>query len=318
MFGSPSFTAADIPDQTGRVIFVTGGNTGLGKESITQLAKKNAKLYMASRTESKALAAIEDIKKLVPSADIHYVPLDLTSFASIRACASTFIALEPRLHVLLNNAGVMAMPYSETTEGYEIQFGTNHVGHFLLTSLLLPALEAAADAPDAPAGSVRIVNLSSFGHNFAYRGIKLDDLQNHLKNANTGERYGVSKLANILHARELARRYPKITSVSLHPGIIMSDLYNAAVGSNPIMKMWFNTMSLVCTSVPDGTLNQLFCATGPVKPEDSGHYYVPVGIKDDDAWYTSRPSKLASDDALASRLWEWSEEQVRKHAPISS
>lgn len=213
--------------------------------------------------------------------------------------------------MLLNNAGVMALPYRETAEGYEIQFGTNYVGHFLLTRLLLPALEAAAES--APAGAVRIVNLSSVGHNAAFRGVKLDDLPAHLKNATLIERYGIAKLANILHARELARRNPKIVSVSAHPGVVMSGLYDTMIGSNPLLKAGFRAMQMVATSVPDGALNQLFCATGPVNPEDSGTYYTPVGTKAVDAWYMYRPGKLALDDDLALRLWEWSEQEVCKH-----
>jgi NAD(P)-dependent dehydrogenase (short-subunit alcohol dehydrogenase family) len=317
MFSSstPKFTAASIPDLTGRTILVTGGNAGLGKATILALARKNAKIYMASRTESKARAAIEEIKTLVPTADVTFIALDLMSFESVVQCAKQFLELETRLHCLINNAGVMAMPYSETTEGYEIQFGTNHMGHFLLTRELLPALEKAAQ--ESPAGTVRIVNVSSVGHNLAFRGMKLEGgeeaLKNQLKSATTWERYGVAKLANILHARELSKRYPNILAVSCHPGVIMSDLYDAFVGGNPVLKAGVTAMKLVTSSIEDGALNQLFCAVGDVNMADNGEYYVPVGKKAVNAWWHEKPSKLAKDRELATRLWEWSEEEVKKH-----
>jgi NAD(P)-dependent dehydrogenase (short-subunit alcohol dehydrogenase family) len=312
MFGNnPQFTTADIPDQSGRVILVTGGNGGLGKATILALARQNAKLYMASRTESKALAAIDDIKSAVPTADVTFLPLDLASFASIAECARSFLEKEARLHCLINNAGVMAMPYSETKDGYEIQFGTNHMGHYLLTRQLLPALEKAAE--QSPAGSVRIVNLSSLAHNYAFSGLQIEDLPNSLKRVTRYELYGITKLANLLHARELAKRYPKILSVSAHPGIIMSDLYNPFVGENLVFKACFSAMKLVCTGADDGALNQLFCAVGDVKMEDNGEYFVPVGKKAEDAWWLMRPTKQARNGELATRLWEWSEEEVKKH-----
>ncbi|KAA8893828.1 hypothetical protein FN846DRAFT_977209 [Sphaerosporella brunnea] len=312
---TPAFTASAIPDQSGRTILVTGGNTGLGKATLQALAAKNAKLYIASRTESKALAAVADIKAAVPDADITFLPLDLASFASVAECARLFLRHERKLHCLVNNAGVMALPYALTAEGHEIQFGTNHMGHFLLTRLLMPALQAAAEEEEGRKRWVRIVNVTSLGHNMAFRGINLEEgkLGPQLKNASTWERYGVAKLANILHARELAKRYPNIHSVSAHPGVIMSDLYSSFVGGNFIFKACFNVMKMAGPSVEDGALNQLWCATAEAKMEDNGEYYVPVGRTAEKAWWHEKPSSYAKDRELATKLWEWSEENVKKH-----
>jgi NAD(P)-dependent dehydrogenase (short-subunit alcohol dehydrogenase family) len=201
----------------------------------------------------------------------------------------------------MNNAGVMALPYSRTAEGYEIQFGTNHMGHFLLTKLLLPVLEDGG----------RVVNLGSVGHNAAFRGLSLPDLGTQLEKANTWERYALSKLANILHAKELARRYPKVVAVSVHPGVVMSDLYAPFVGENWVFKAGVKAFGLVAGKSPEqGALNQLYCT---VMPMESGEYYVPVGRKGNEGWWHEGPTKWAKNDDLAKRLWEWSDEEVRKH-----
>ncbi|KAF3360644.1 Histone H2A [Verticillium dahliae VDG1] len=158
----------DIPDLSGRVILVTGGNIGIGKETVLQLSKhKPARIYLAARTESKAQAAIDEIRKTVPNAaPISFLSLDLTSFDSIKKAAAEFLSKEDRLDILINNAGIMATPNGTTKEGYEIQFGTNHVGHALLTNLLLPTLKRTA-AATSPPRDVRIVNISSLLENTA-------------------------------------------------------------------------------------------------------------------------------------------------------
>ncbi|KAL8870601.1 MAG: hypothetical protein Q9174_003395, partial [Haloplaca sp. 1 TL-2023] len=135
----------DIPDLSGKVILVTGGNAGLGKEAVLQLAKhKSSRIFLAARTASKGESAIEEIKQVVPSANITLLKLDLCSFKSISAAAEEFKSQSKRLDVLMNNAGIMATPLAETEEGYESQFGTNHMGHALLTKLLLPTLLSTA------------------------------------------------------------------------------------------------------------------------------------------------------------------------------
>ncbi|KAF1941985.1 NAD(P)-binding protein [Clathrospora elynae] len=302
--------AQDVGSLEGKVILVTGGNAGLGKQTIAYLAAHNpARIYLAARTESKARDAIADIKSSVPNAcEIIHLPLDLTSFSSIADAASTFKGRESRLDMLINNAGIMASPYSTTKEGYEIQFGTNHMGHALLTKLLLPTLLETARQPGA---DVRIVTLSSMAHHFALsKGIEFDQVA--LEHQHTWRRYGASKLANILFARELAERYPSITSVSLHPGVILTDLF-ASLRTNVFLKvgMWiYGIIGLVLPghykSPEGGALNSTWCAT--VKKEElvNGGFYKPVGV-------LNGGSKWAGDEGLRKKLWEWTEGELGKH-----
>lgn len=198
----------DIPDLEGKVVLVTGGNIGLGRESVYQLAKHNPQIFLAARDKAKADATIADIKKELPNAKITFLELDLASFASVKKAADTFEASSKRLDILMNNAGIMACPAGLTKEGYEIQFGTNHMGHALLSKLLLPTLQRTAKEPGS---DVRIINLSSWGNNFAPKGgLIFDAMKTDMQSYTTFSRYGQSKLANILFNRELAKRYPSI------------------------------------------------------------------------------------------------------------
>jgi hypothetical protein len=201
-------------------------------------------------------------------------------------------------------------PYGETEEGYEIQFGTNHVGHALLTKLLLPTLDATAKLPNA---DVRVVNITSEGHHIAPRpeGIVFDKAA--LEKRYTAVRYGQSKLANILFTRELARRHPSITAVAVHPGVIVTDLYTSVRG------WWFASVGLLflrflALFVPGhfrdargGALCQTWAAAGAKREElTNGGYYVPVGK-------VGPASPKAKDDGLAKKLWEWTEGEFEKH-----
>merc|ERR1711977_120003 len=165
---------------------------------------------------------ISEIKKAVPNGNVSFLQLDLSSFESVKKAAEEFKGKSDRLDILVNNAGIMATPYSKTNEGYEIQFGTNHMGHALFTKLLLPTLLKTAETPGA---DVRVVNLSSEGHNMAPNGGILFD-QAALEKVGPWARYGQAKLANILHARELQKHHPSLTATALHPGVIVTDLYN--------------------------------------------------------------------------------------------
>ncbi|MCJ1250366.1 hypothetical protein MMC30_007592 [Trapelia coarctata] len=324
MFGGKSFTPeTDIPDLSGRVYLVTGGwisalivqhklvhhamlmsvagNTGLGKETVLQLAKHNpSQIYLAARTPSKAEAAIAEIKAAVPSADIKFLNLDLTSFTSIADAARQFTSESQRLDVLVNNAGVMALPPDTTKDGYEIQFGTNHVGHALLTKLLMPTLLATAKQPGS---DVRIVNLSSEGHNLAPSGgVTWDKAK--LEALGPWGRYGNSKLANVLFARELAAKHPTITSVSVHPGLIATDLYGPNKATSTLMRYGMALLQpLMFSSVEQGTRNQLWAATAPKDQLKSGAYYKPVGS-------LSSGSGHAQNGKMAESLWEWTEKEL--------
>jgi len=302
--------AKDIGSLDGKVILVTGGNAGLGKQTIAYLAAhKPMRIYLAARTESKARDAISDIKNSVPNAcEILFLPLDLTSFSSIADAASTFKSQESRLDVLINNAGIMAPPYSTTKEGYEIQFGTNHMGHALLTKLLIPTM---LDTAKQPGSDVRIVNLSSMGHQMPVsKGIEFD--QQALEKESTWRRYGSSKLANILFARSLALEYPTITSVSLHPGVILTDLFDN-LRTNIFMKVGLYIYGIIGMILPGhyqgpegGALNTTWCATTAKDELESGAYYMPVGKK-------SSGSSFARDEGLRKKLWEYTEAELQKH-----
>lgn len=328
--------ATDIGSLEGKVILVTGGmqlspshpipshtthithilltptptgNAGLGKQTILYLSSHNpARIYLAARTPSKATAAIQAIKSAVPTAcEIIHLPLDLSSFSSIAAAADTFRARETRLDILINNAGIMASPYSLTKEGYEIQFGTNHMGHALLIKLLLPTMLATA----RQGADVRIVTLSSMGHHLAAPGGIIFD-QAALEKQNTWRRYGASKLANILYTRSLAEQYPQLTCVSLHPGVILTDLFQN-LRTNVFLKIgiWlYGLLGMILpghySSAEGGALNQTWAATVDKAELVSGAFYKPVGVKNDG-------SKWARDQGLQKKLWEWTESELERH-----
>jgi NAD(P)-dependent dehydrogenase (short-subunit alcohol dehydrogenase family) len=304
----PFEPSKDIPSLAGKVILVTGGNTGLGKQSILELARygKPSKIYLAARDQQKAKGAIDEIKTHAPDAPIVPLDLDLTSFESIKDAARTFLKQEERLDVLMLNAGIMAVPNATTKEGYEIQFGTNHVGHALLTKLLLPTLLKTARRPEKP--DVRVVVLTSAGLGLASpgQGIKLDSVKTDGSGMYTWTRYGQSKLANALFARELAKRYPEIKAVAVHPGVVDTQLmlpfaktlgvFNLAVTA--LFKPFLKT-------VETGARNQVWATVS--KEVESGEWYTPVGIK---GTVTVRGTDLARDDNLAKKLWDWTEKEL--------
>jgi NAD(P)-dependent dehydrogenase (short-subunit alcohol dehydrogenase family) len=282
----------------------------LGKQTIKYLASHSpARIYLAARTPSKASTAIADIQSGVPNAcEIVHLPLDLTSFSSIASAADTFKARETRLDILINNAGIMASPYSTTKEGYEIQLGTNHMGHALLTKLLLPTLLETSKKPGA---DVRIITLSSMGHHITpSSGIIFD--QPALEDINTWRRYGASKLANILYTRSLAEHYPSITCISLHPGVILTDLFNN-MRVNPFMRLGIWLYGVIGMILPghyrsavDGALNQTWAATARKEELVNGGFYKPVGV-------LNGGSKWAKDEGLQKKLWEWTEGELNRH-----
>lgn len=201
----------------------------------------------------------------------------------------------------MNNAGIMATPLAMTEEGYESQFGTNHIGHALLVKELLPVLLSTAQEEGS---DVRIVNLTSEGHNLAPRpqGIMFDMAK--LKEYGPWARYGQSKLANILYTKELAKRYPSITSVAIHPGVIKTDLYLPNQENSMILRYGLKLVGpLFMADVPTGTLNQLWAAVGKKDEVISGNYYTPVGK-------SSKGSAWAQKSDLARELWDWTEKEL--------
>lgn len=305
IFGGVTFTpATDIPSLARKVILVTGGNAGLGKQAILDFSRygKPAKIFLAARSAEKAQASIREIQQVVPDAPVTFLQLDLTSFESIRAAARSFLSQSDRLDILMLNAGVMAMPAGQTKEGYEIQFGTNHVGHALLAKLLLPALRKTAALPGS---DVRVVVLSSAGLGLAPSGgfdpevVKTDG-----SSMATWTRYGMSKLANALFARELARREPELTVVAVHPGGVDTNLFDAFGSSGVLQRMLRPLLGLFMATVQDGAKNQVWASVSDkVK---SGEYYMPVGIV---GW--GRGTAKARNDELALKVWEWTEGELK-------
>jgi retinol dehydrogenase-12 len=294
----------DIPDLAGKTIIVTGGNSGLGLSAIELLAKHNpSHIYLGARSATKAAAAIEQVKAAVPTANITFLEMDLGNLASVKKAAETFSSSASRLDILMQNAGVMALPAGLTSDGYEIQFGTNHVGHFLFTKSLMPILQKTAAEPGS---DVRIVNLSSIGHKLCpTNGIVFDQLKTDMASTSTWTRYGQSKLANILFTKELAKRHPNIISVAIHPGGVYTNLSGGFQKDHPILAKpvdWI--LSKINVPASEGAWGQVWAATTlDKKTLKSGEYYGPVAK-------ANTTSVYAQDEALAAKLWEWTDKEL--------
>jgi NAD(P)-dependent dehydrogenase (short-subunit alcohol dehydrogenase family) len=301
----PSFQPdKDIPDLSGKTILVTGGNIGLGKEAILQFAfHKPFKIYLGARNKEKALGAIAEIKKAVPHSNIIFLEMDLSSFSSVQAAAKTFLSENNRLDILMNNAGIMATPAGLTEDGYEIQFGTNHMGHALLTKLLLPTMERTAVELK---GEPRIIILASEAHKFAPKsGLLLSQDKTDLADISTITRYGQSKLANLYHAEALAKRYPMIKTVAVHPGIIATNIAGNAKKSYPILGPVVEMVGKLVLATPKtGALTQLWAATSKSENVESGAFYYPGGVK-------FKGTRFANADEQVEELWEWTEKEFR-------
>jgi NAD(P)-dependent dehydrogenase (short-subunit alcohol dehydrogenase family) len=308
---SVSFNAArDIPPLDGKVILVTGGNIGLGKQCVLEYVRHNpAQIWLAARNLDKARAAADEISSQLPkdkpSPTIKLLQLDLSSLESVQTAARTVLAESTRLDILMLNAGIMAVPPGLTRDGYELQFGTNYLGHALLAKLLHPLLErTAATVPEA---DVRIIMLSSHGHVYAPKpeGIRFETLRTTADALGPYGRYGQSKLAMILWVRHMARVLDpqRCTVVAIHPGIVRTNLMNNATGSPLAIRVLGKVASHLVTPVDQGVKNQLWASVS--REVQSGEYYEPVGI-------AGCATELGRDDALAERLWEWTENELAR------
>ena len=305
---SVSFKAQQgIPPLDGKVILVTGGNIGLGKQCVLEYARHNpALIWLAARNLDKAKAAADEIQAQLPKATtgkpspIKLLQMDLASLESVRAAARTVLAESGRLDILMLNAGVMAAPPGLTKDGYELQWGTNYLGHALLAKLLRPLLESTAAAPGA---DVRVVMVSTHGHMYAPKpeGIRFNTVRTTADELGPYGRYGQSKLAMILWVRQMAKLYPQFTLASVHPGIVRTNLMNNATGSSFVIRVLGKGANHVVTPVDQGVRNQLWASVG--KDVKSGEYYEPVGIG-------GTATELGKDDGLAARLWEWTEKEL--------
>lgn len=294
-----TWTAADLPDLTGRVAVVTGGNSGLGLETARGLAARGAQVVIACRSAEKAADALSDLRAGLPDAKLESLPLDLASLASVRAFADAFRARHGRLDILCNNAGVMAIPYRKTGDGFEMQIGTNHLGHFALTGCLLDRLLATPGA--------RVVNVSSTMHRVGR--IRFDDLQGERSYSRWGA-YGQSKLANLLFSFELARRAAKagapFASLAAHPGYAATNLQTVGPrmeGSGWMERIMVFGNRLLAQTAARGALPSLYAAAAP--GARSGAYYGPDGPFE--MWGAPREvgaSRRARDEAAAAQLWD--------------
>ena len=272
----------------GRTALLTGANTGIGLVTARELAKQGAHLFITCRSAERAQPALEQIRAASGNTQVEALVLDLGDFASVRQCAQTFLARGLPLHLLINNAG-LAGTRGLSASGFELAFGVNHMGHFLLTQLLLERIQASAPA--------RIVTVASRAH-YRASGLHWDALRHTTRSRTAIDEYSNSKLANVLFSAELGRRLAGsgVAAYALHPGVVTSDLWRAVPW--PLRSL----MKLGMISTEDGAVTTLFCATAPEIAQDSGLYY--------DKCRPRTPSAMARDKALAAELWQRSVQWV--------
>jgi dehydrogenase/reductase SDR family protein 13 len=267
-------------------ILVTGANTGIGLATVEALAARGDSVVMANRSAEKTRPVLDALKRQYPAADLRFLQIDLADLASVRRAAAEFLATGQPLDVLINNAG-MAGANGITPNGVELTIAVNHLGPYLLTQLLLPTLQAA------PQG--RIVNVASQAH----RMVKAVDWDSVSRPTEGGfKMYGLSKLFNILHAKELARRLAgtRVTTYSLHPGVVASDIWRR------VPQPFRSLIMLFMITNEKGAKTSVYCATTPALASVSGRYY--------DKSREIAPSALADDTALATKLFEWSDGKI--------
>ncbi|XP_060920475.1 retinol dehydrogenase 12, like [Labrus mixtus] len=270
----------------GKTVVITGANTGIGKETAIDLAKRGAKVIMACRDAERGQAAVKEVVEGSGNQNIVFMKLDLADSKSIREFAEAINKDEPKLDILINNAGVMVCPYGKTADGFEMQIGVNHLGHFLLTYLLLDLIKKSAPA--------RIITVSSLAHSWG--SMKLDDL-NSEKKYDKNAAYSQSKLANVLFSHSLSKRLEGtgVTTYSLHPGVVKTDLWRHLNGPQQVlMKM----ASPFTKNSSQGAQTSIYCAVEPSLEKESGGYYSDCA-----------PAKCSSegkDDVVAQKLWELS------------
>ncbi len=274
----------------GKTVLVTGATAGIGKETALGIAKLGAHVVIVGRNEAKTKAVVEELKTASSNPLIDYVLADLSKLSEVRRLAAEFIARFGRLNVLVNNAGGLNIDREVTSDGYELTFAVNHLSYFLLTDLLLPALEKGAPS--------RIVSVASDAHRGA--SVDFDDLQS-ARGYISFRAYGRSKLMNILFTRELALRVAsrRITANCLHPGVVASNFMSKPGFKGAVGNFVF---SLIGTSPAKGALTSIYLATSPQVEGVSGKYFAKLR--------QLLPSKQAQDDATAKKLWEVSEKLV--------
>ncbi|MGI9126159.1 MAG: SDR family NAD(P)-dependent oxidoreductase [Mycobacterium sp.] len=302
------WTESDVPDQTGRLAIVTGSNTGLGYDTARVLAARGAKVVMAVRDTAKGDAAADRIRKLTPGAEIVVEKLDLGSLDSVKSSAAEMVAAYPRIDLLINNAGVMYPPKSTTADGFELQFGTNHLGHFALTGLLLKNLLGVEGS--------RVVVVASIAHDIRAK-IDFDDLQWERRRYDRVASYGQSKLSNLMFAFDLQRRLAaakaKTIAVAAHPGVAATELVRHIPGAGLPGVNWLSGKLL--NSAELGALPTLRAATDPAV--QGGQYWGPDGFRELRGYpVLATSSKQSRDVAIQERLWTVSEELTGFTFPV--
>jgi NAD(P)-dependent dehydrogenase (short-subunit alcohol dehydrogenase family) len=291
------WTTTDIPDQTGRTAVITGANTGLGYETAAALAAKGAHVVLAVRNTGKGNDAAARIGAANPGASVAVQELDLTSLESVRRAADELRAEHDTIDLLINNAGVMMTPKGATKDGFELQFGTNHLGHFALTGLLLDHIVAAPGS--------RVVTVSSVGHRFARNGIRFDDLQSEKDYSRVGA-YGQAKLANLMFTYELQRRLlgTRTIAAAAHPGGSRTEL---ARNLPTAVRLVEGVLQPLFQGPEMGALPSLRAATDP--GVIGGQYFGPDGFGEQRGYPKVVASSAVSHDVAAQqRLWTVSEE----------
>lgn len=303
---SDKWTELDVPQQRGRVAVVTGANTGLGFETARVLAEHGASVVLAVRDVEKGKQAADRIVAQAPGADLAIQRLDLTSLDSVRAAAAELRSSYPKIDLLINNAGIMTPPKRTTRDGFELQFGVNHLGHFALAGLLLDLM--------LPVPGSRVVTVSSMAHRVR-AGIRFDDLQSE-RSYDRVAAYGQSKLANLLFTYELQRRLAPLggtIAVAAHPGVAATELVRNLPG--PVRLVLPAVMPLFTQGPAMGALPTLRAATDPAVL--GGQYYGP------DGWRENRghprvvaSSKQSHDEVVQRRLWAVSEQLTGVRFPL--
>ncbi len=282
----------------GKTVVITGANEGIGLSTAKRLAAKGAHLILACRDERKGLNAAGAITERTDNRSIVVIPMDLSDLASIQAGAEFIMTEHPKVDVLVNNAGVFTNQLHLTAQGYELQFGVNHLGHFLLTQLLLPALQC-------PDEGGRIINVSSAAHH--HGKIDFQNLRGEYgsKRYSGTRAYSQSKLANILFTKELARRYAEdVTANCLHPGVVGTRFANKQ--ANPLVSLIWTMYKPFARHPKKGADTSVYLAASPEVRDVSGRYF-------DQCQCVRRPAAIAHDEDLAAKLWDYSENAVRDY-----
>ncbi|KAL6241306.1 hypothetical protein RBB50_011779 [Rhinocladiella similis] len=301
--------AQDIPNLNGKVVLVTGGNAGIGKATIRALARHSpARIYLCARRREAAETAAAGLRSESRFDRIHILDLDLATLDSVKKCAAEFNEKENRLDLLFLNAGVASTAPALTREGYEFQFGVNHLGHALLTQLLMPKmLQTRRDDPKADVRVIATASNAAFAPMLPKGGLALNAMRRPDAFSPIGL-YAHSKLANVLFIRKLSQKYPEILATAVHPGVVKSDIWGKGAGGlfsilyRPIV--WATSVD-----IDQGAKSQLWCASAPLGGPtgvESGQYYQPVG--------KIRLLKgAAADQKLADELWEWTNTELASH-----